>query len=199
MHARCSASLDRSGPFDAIHFPRVTPAPSQRCLLNSFSCAPLSRCKLWRDLPVALESDGENAGNSQSTVQAYVRTGSRAHSRAGRYCSNGSASVHLRHALPLALVRTKTRLARRRGFHVNKYRQSQSGWSLPCLHGRRRITQTAVGSVPFSHKYVEQQWKNKINICGQHCCTGAKLNVDILPDSASYVRQQGQRQTGEQQ
>ena len=184
---------------DAIHSPRATLPPSQRCLLNSFSCAPLSRCKLWRDLPVALESDGENAGNSQSTLQAYVRTGSRAHSRAGRYCSNGSASVHLRHALPLALVRTKTRLARRLGFHVNKYRQSQSGWSLPCLHGRRRITQTAVGSVPFSHKYVEQQWKNKINICGQHCCTGAKLNVDILPDSASYVRQQGQRQTGEQQ
>ena len=110
-----------------------------------------------------------------------------------------ASSVHLRHVLPLALVRTKTRLARRRGFHVNKYRQSQSGWSLPCLHGRRRITQTAVGSVPFSHKYVEQQWKNKINICGQHCCTGTKLNTDILPDSASYVRQQGQRQTGEQQ
>ena len=92
----------------------------------------------------------------------------------------------------------KTRLARRRGLHINKYRQSQSGWSAPCLHGRRRITQTAVGPVPFSHKYVEQQW-NKINICGQHCCNGTKLNVEILPDSASHVRQQGQRRTGEQQ
>ena len=66
-------------------------------------------------------------------------------------------------------------------------------------YGRRRITQTAVGPVPFSHKYVEQKWNNKINICGQHCCTGTKLNVEILPDSASHVRQQGQRRTGEQQ
>ena len=183
---------------DAIHSPRATIPPARRCLLNSFSCAPLSRCKLLRDLPVALESDGENAGNSQSTVQAFVRTGSRAHSHAGGYCSNGSVSVHLRHVLPLALVRTQTRLARRRGFHVNKYRQSQSGSSLPRLQGRRRITQTAVGSVPFSQEYVEQQWKSNMNICGQHCCTGQKLNVDIWPDNASYVRQQGQRQTGEQ-
>ena len=106
---------------------------------------------------------------------------------------------HLRHMLPLALVWTKTRLARRRGLYINKYRQSQSGWSAPCMHGRRRITQIAVGPVPFSHKYVEQQWNNKINICGQHCCTGTKLNVEILPDSASHVRQQGQRRTGEQQ
>ena len=59
------------------------------------------------------------------------------------------------------------------------------------MHGRRRITQIAVGPVPFSHKYVEQQWNNKINICGQHCCTGTKLNVEILPDSASHVRRKG--------
>ena len=97
-----------------------------------------------------------------TAVQAYVRTGSRAHSSADRYCSKGSGNVHLRHMLPLALVWTKTRLARRRGLHINKYRQSQSGWSAPCLHGRRRITQTAVGPVPFSHKYVEQQWNNEI-------------------------------------
>ena len=116
-----------------------------------------------------------------TAVQACVRTASRAQSSADRYCSQGSGNVHLRHMLPLALVWTKTRLARRRGLHINKYRQSQSGWSAPCFHGRS-ITQTVVGPVPFSHKYVEQQWSNEINICGQHCCTGTKLNVRDLAE-----------------
>ena len=139
-------------------------------------------------------------GRTQGKVnQQHCRVfGSRAHSRAGRYCSNGSTSVHLTHVLPLALVRTKTRLARRRGFHVNKYRQSQSGWSLPCLHGRRRHTNSSrIGTILTLVGRTSEEEQDKH--LSQHCCTGTKRKVDILPDGASHVRDQGLRQTGEEE
>ena len=132
----------RCHPFPTCHATPFAALSLELVLLRAaHPVQAIARC------PCCVGKRWENAGNSQ-TLQAYVRTGSRAHSRAGRYCSNGSVIAHLRHVLPLALVRTKTRLAHRRGFNVNKFRQSQSGWGLPRLHGRRRITQTAVGSVP---------------------------------------------------